>query len=253
MFHWSLYLDLTLIENSPYKFWSPAFLFLLRPSTWIVAGGDCWRVPLWVKDPQNSDTNYESLHTTRSHMKVCYALVPSNLYNANPRKKKKARYTPPTPQALCFLHYRWTYREYYNNTSSDEFKLYFLSKRIEWIIAWGFYREQKPRHPHRSAIPTLHKRGCLLTLHTLPLHSFSQGFISSWHKKKGGGGEFLCWIYLRFVFKFSWNLWEHWGAISYLHWHLISQVKSENTNCQGFPVCPIILHQFPWPYGTLVN
>lgn len=28
------------------------------------------------------------------------------------------------------LHYRCTYLEYYNNTSSDEFKLYFLSKRI---------------------------------------------------------------------------------------------------------------------------
>lgn len=70
------------------------------------------------------------------------------------------------------------------------------------------------------------------------------------HKK---GKESLCWKDLRFMFKFSWNLWEHWGAISHLHWHLISQEESESTNCQGFPMCPIILHQFPWPYGLLVN
>lgn len=83
--------------------------------------------------------------------------------------------------------------------------------------------------------------------------SFSQGFISSWHKKIKKRKESLCLKYLRFMFKFSWNLWEHWGAISHLHWHLISQVESESTNCQGFPMCPIILHQFPWPCGMLVN
>lgn len=151
------------------------------------------------------------------------------------------------------LHYRCTYSEYYNNTSSDEFQLYFLSKRIWWILAWGLYREQDPRHPRRSATPTLHKLGCLPPLsYTLTsFRSFSQGFTSSWHTKKGK--NLLCWKDLRFMFKFSWNLWEHWGAISHLHWHLISQEESESTNCQGFPVCPIILHQFPWPYGLLVN
>ena len=90
----------------------------------------------------------------------------------------------------------------------------------------------------------------------LSSHTFTSFICAGLHFKlaqKKGGKEFLCWKYLRFVFKFSWNLWEHWGTISHLHWHLISQVKSENTNCQGFPVCPIILHQFPWPYGTLVN
>lgn len=88
--------------------------------------------------------------------------------------------------------------------------------------------------------------------HTLSLHSdhFHRASFQVGTKK---AKESLCWKYLRFMFKFSWNLWEHWGAISHLHWHLISQVESESTNCQGFPMCPIILHQFPWPYGMLVN
>lgn len=125
-------------------------------------------------------------------------------------------------------------------------------KESDKFLYEDFYREQEPRHPQRSATPTLHKLGCLLPSHTLSLHSdhFHMASLQVGTKK---GKESLCWKYLRFMFKFSWNLWEHWGAISHLHWHLISQVESESTNCQGFPMCPIILHQFPWPYGLLVN
>lgn len=63
----------------------------------------------------------------------------------------------------------------------------------------------------------------------------------------------LCCACLRFIFKISYNLWKHWGAISYLHWHLISQVDSEITNWCGFPLRPIILHQFSWPLRVLLN
>lgn len=86
-------------------------------------------------------------------------------------------------------------------------------------------------------------------------HQFHADSFQVWHKKKERGKKenpLRC-KYLRFIFKLSWNLCEHWGAISHLHWHLISPVESESTNCRGFPVCPIILHQFPWPCGTLVN
>lgn len=49
------------------------------------------------------------------------------------------------------------------------------------------------------------------------------------------GKKSLCTEYLRFMFKISCTLWEHRGAISDLHRHLISQVDSEKHKLLRIP------------------
>lgn len=61
---------------------------------------------------------------SNSYVHMCGTFVPSYFDNDNDMKKAD----PHRPSYI--LHYRCTYSEYYNNTSSDEFQLYFLSKRI---------------------------------------------------------------------------------------------------------------------------
>lgn len=203
---------------------------------------------LWVEnDPQNSDTNYESLHNSQEYESVLRACT----MPARGGRKKKSLPLPPARAIFCIIgehivNMIITHLQMNSNFTSCQ-------KESNELLHEDFTESKSP-DILIGVWSQLYTSPCVFLpftrFHFIHLHraSFQVGT-----KKKRKGKEFLCWKYLRFVFKFSWNLWEHWGAISHLHWHLISQVKSENTNCQGFPVCPIILHQFPWPYGTLVN
>lgn len=123
---------------------------------------------------------------THSHMKesVLGTCTFSLFFSAPTREMRGWRRHNPLRELFRIIGE--TYCEYYNHTSSDGFKLGFFlfGKNLMNSCMRIFTESKSPDILIGVQSQLLHKRGRLLTLHTLPLHSFARGYISSWHPKK---------------------------------------------------------------------